>query len=477
MKKIILLLTFSISLLSCKVTLSPKPSIGIADKKPRLEESKIILPLSIDLKKLEDIFNNSIPNGKIATVADPGCKRTEYSIDILRNKPFSLRAVKDKLIATTTLSLTGKAKHCAGVHDDCGCRTGWCKTKVNIDLKLNTELDLDLNSQYEVIGSVKLNGQITDGDVLAVHCGSLTFNIPIEEIMGDINDQLKPLEASINSQINEELKKFQLKEEITKIWNSSHQNIPLEQFFLKVIPENLYFKNFTSTTSSLELQAGVGLLLNITTVQNDIPIQPLPDLTVLDIDESGFLIDLPVDAEFSLISEELNAIYANQKYTYGSSWVRIKEITTYGGKIADDVPVIAFDIEINGKIGWFKKVEGHLFFTAKPELDTEKNIVSLDDFELTVNSQNEIFNKSVQFLVNKFYYDDISKAAIYDFDNDLKNIKEQLKKELSSINVGDYEIKLNLEKISVDGVYITNNLIGIETLAKGSISKIPVNKE
>jgi hypothetical protein len=477
MKKIVILFAVFISIMSCKVQLSPKPSIGVAGEKPQLEESKIILPLSIDLKKLEDIFNKSVTKGKIVTVKDPGCKRTEYAIDIFRNRPFTLNAIEDKLIVTTNLDLIGKAKHCAGVHDDCGCRTGWCKTKVNIDFNLNIEVDLDLNSQYEVIGNVKLNGQITDGEVLAVKCGSLTFNLPIKDVMGDINDQLKPLEKSINKQINEELKKFELKKEITKAWNDSHQNIPIEQFFLKVIPQNMYFKNFTSTANTVELQAGVGLLLNLTTIQDNIPIGPLPKLTVLDIDESGFIIDLPIDGEFSLISEELNAIYANKKYSYGNSWVKINEITVYGGKIAEDVPVIAFDLDINGKIGWFKKVEGHIFFTAKPELDTEKNIVSLDDFKLEVNSQNEILNKSVQYLVNNFYYEDISKAAIYNFDNDLKNIETQLKNELSNIEIGNYTIKLDLEKVSVDGIYITNDLIGIESFAKGRISKIPVKKE
>lgn len=476
--KLILFLLLIPVLNSCRVVLDTKPAIGVLPEKPEPEESRIILPLSIDLKKLEDVFNSSIPSGKIVRVQDPGCKRTEYKIDVFRNRPFKLGANGNKLIVETNLDLIGRAKHCAGIHSNCGCTTGWCKADdVDIDLALKIEVNLNVDSKYNVQAAVKLNGKITDGDELEVKCGSISFKLPLKDIIGDIDKQLKPLEQSVNTQINNELKKFNLKNEITKVWNTSHQNVPLDQLVLKVIPENLYFKNFTSSANSLELQTGVGLLLNVTTLVEDIPIAPLPDLTILNIDESGFQIDLPVDGEFSVISKNLTDLYANKKYKFGSSWVKINEINIYGGKIGDEAAVIIFDLDINGKIGWFRKVEGNLFFTAKPELDTKRNIISLDDFKLTANSDSEILNKKVEFLINKFYYDDISKAAVYNFDDDLKKMENEIRNELSNIKIGDYQLKLALEKIAIDGLYITTKVLGIESSAKGKISKIPVQNK
>src|SRR5690606_18883792 len=146
-------------------------------------------------------------------------------------------------------------------------------------------------------------------------------------------------------------------------------------------------------------------------------------------------------------SSELNKSFNDKKYEYGNNWVKIIDVKTYGVKINENASGILFDVEIKGKVSMFKRVKGHLFFTAKPALDLDKTLIYLDDFKMNSSTNSEIINKGLEFLVNRFYYDDISKSSIYNYGSDLSNLENQIRADLSEIEIENYKIKLNLEKI------------------------------
>lgn len=448
---------------------------------PTIKESKVFVPFSIDLKAIENMVEKEMPKGLIYR-KNQGCEREEYKVKVYRNKPVKVTSVNGKLIFKTVLDVNAEGKYCAGVWTDnslcnCCCIGPRPTGRANSEVEVKIEVDLKINEDYTITADTKLEGEIISGKHVKINLLGFTISIRVEEIAGPIKNKLKPIEKSLNEEIAKELQKINLKEELEVAWNNIHTTVPVDKLNLHINPQNVFFQNIYSSGDSVKLGIGIGAKFNLKTSIEELPIKPLPKLSLLDSNEKGsFFIQLPADANFTEISKELNDEYKNQKFENGNSWVKIKNINLYGVKINDNASGILFEVAVKGKISFFKRVKGNLYFTAKPALDIDKKLVYLDDFKMNSNTNSELINKGVEYLINNFYYEDISRESMYNYANDLASLENNVRSQLKEIKVGNYNLKLNLEKIMIEGLYITDKLIGINAEANGGIDTVKLGE-
>ena len=479
MKKILFAILVLFLSYSCKtVKLNSKPSPNVANEKPQFEESKIFIPLSLNLTEVEKQVDNAVPRGEIF-YENVGCERKQYKVRVFRNNPMKVSTQNGKLVFKNNLEVKASGKYCPGVWQNdwlchCCCHGGNIDGDANSTVALTIEIDLNIDENYKMSADTKVDGEIISGKNIEIKLLGFKISIPIEDVVGPIRDQLKPVKEQLDKEISKQLNKIDLKSELTKVWNEAHKTIPVDDFYLHIYPENIFFKDFTSQENNINVGVGVGTKLNLKSSQEEIEIKPLPKLTIIENSDGYFHINLPIDASFDKISSELNKSFKDKKYEYGNNWVKIRDVKTYGVKINENASGILFDVEIKGKVSLFKRVKGHLYFTAKPALDLDKTLIYLDDFKMNSSTNSEIINKGLEFLVNRFYYDDISKSNIYNYGSDLSNLENQIRADLSEIEIENYKIKLNLEKINLKGIYITDKILGIDSEAKGKIKTVKI---
>ncbi|PKG41473.1 DUF4403 family protein [Psychroflexus sp. MES1-P1E] len=477
MKKTIILSLIILIIASCTtVRLSQKPSPRVSNELPESKESVVYIPFSVDLSEIEKKIEEAVPKGRIFRDSD-GCERDEYEVEVFRNNPMKVSTSNGKLIFTTTLKVKADVSRCPGVWQDdwfcsCCCHGGRATGHANSDIALKIEVDLRVNPDYSITANTKLDGEIISGKNIVIWVLGFKVSIPVEQVAGKITDQLKPIKKELDKEIAKQLNNIKIKDELALSWKEAHKVLPVDDFFLHVTPKNIYFKNITSNGNSINLGAGIGVKMTINNDSTKTPVTSLPSLTISNNPHGFFFINLPIDASFDYVSNKLTETYKNEKYEYGNNWVKIKNIKLYGVDINESARGLLVDVEINGKISLFKRVKGHIYFTAKPSIDTEKTIAYLDDFKMNSNTSSEIINKGVEFLINKFYYEDISKSSLYNYSSDIVSMEQMIRKELKDLQVGNYKLKLDLDKVNINGLYITNEVIGIDSEINGSIQTI-----
>jgi hypothetical protein len=478
MKNLIYILITVLLITSCKtVKLTNRPSPGIANEIPLIKESKVFIPFEINLNDIQAMVEKEMPKGLIYR-KNQGCEREEYKVKVYRNKPVTLTSSNGKLIFKTILDVNANGKYCAGAwvdnwSCDCCCVGANPSGSANSEVEVKIEVDLKINENYEVTADTKLDGKIISGKFVKINLLGFKISIPVEEIAGPIKDKLKPIEKTLNAEITKELQKIDLKKELELAWNEAHKTIPVDNFNLHINPQSIFFQNIYSSDNLIKLGVGISTKLNLKSSNEEIPLKPLPNLSIVDSSEEGtFFIHLPTDANFTKISNVLNKEYKDKKFENGNNWVKIKNINLYGVKINENSSGILIEVAIKGKLSLFKRVKGNIYFTAKPALDTDKKIVYLDDFKMNSNTNSELINKGVEYLINNFYYEDISKESMYNYAEDLTNLEKKVRTQLKEIKIGDFNLKLNLEKIIVEGLYITDKVIGINAEANGGIETI-----
>lgn len=482
MKNLIYTLIALTFITSCKtVKLSTKPSPGIANEIPTIKDSKVFIPFEINIDDIQAMVEKEMPKGQIYRTKQ-GCEREEYDVRVYRNNPVNVSSSGGKLLFKTILDVNASGSYCSGGWVDnwsCNCCCVGAKTNGNAKSKVEVriEVDLKVNENYEITANTKLDGEIISGKFVKINLLGFTVSIPVEDIAGPIKDKLKPIEKTLNTEIAKELQKIDLKKELQTAWNDAHKTIPVDKYNLHINPQNIFFQNIYSTDNSIKLGVGISTKLNLKSSKDEIPVKPLPNLSIANSNEQGtFFIHLPADAEFKTIANELNKEYKDKKFENGNNWVKIKNINLYGVKINDNSSGILIEIEIKGKLSFLRRIKGNIYFTAKPALDKDKKIVFLDDFKMNSNTNSELINKGAEYLVNKFYYEDISKESMYNYSNDLKNLEDKVSSQIKEIKIGEYSLKLNLEKIVVQGLYITDKVIGINAEANGKIETIKLQE-
>lgn len=478
MRKIFYLILTALFIVSCKtVKLSNKPSPGVATEVPKVKESKVFIPFEINFDDIKEMVEREMPKGKIFE-KNQGCEREEYNVKVYRNKPVNVSSNDGKLVFKTILDVIANGKYCAGVWTDrwpasCSCVGARPRGSANSDVEVTIEIDLKVNENYKITADTKLEGEIISGKFVKINLLGFVISIPVEDIAGPIKDKLKPIENILNAEITKELEKVDLKNELQATWNESHKTIPVDDFYLHINPQNIFFQNIYSSDNSIKLGAGIGTELSLKSSDDVIENKPLPNLSIVNSNEKGsFFIHLPADAEFTKISEELNKKYKGEKFENGNNWVKIENINLYGVKINDNSSGILIEINIKGKVSFLKRVKGNIYFTAKPALDKDKKIVYLDDFKMNSNTNSELINKGLEYLINDFYYEEISNESMYNYANDLEKLEKSVRNKLKEIKIGDFELNLNLKKIIVEGLYISDKVIGINAEANGEIKTI-----
>ncbi|MCB0821478.1 MAG: DUF4403 family protein [Bacteroidales bacterium] len=460
------------------VRLSQKPSPGIDSKVPNTKESVVYIPFTLDLKSIEKKVDDAVPKGRIYRDKE-GCERDEYEVEVFRDNPMKISTSNGKLIFETKLKVKADVSRCDGAWQNdwlCSCCCHGVRTDghANSDVALKIEVDLKVNENYAIAANTKVDGEIIAGKNIEIWVLGFKVSIPIEDLTGPIRNQLKPVKKELDKEITKQLNDIKLKEELSKVWHDSHKIIPVEGFYLHVRPKNVYFQNIQSEGNKIMLAAGVGVELNLSSEQREIEEKPLPKLTLSQKTGGFFFLNLPTDASFDVISKKLKEEYGGKKFVHGKNWVKIKNIDLYGVSINENANGLLIDFEIKGKISLFKRVAGHIYFTAKPAIDTEKEVAYLDDFKMNSNTSSEIINKEVEFLINKFYYDDISNASVYSYSSDVEELEMLIKEELKSISIENYNLTLSLDRVKVNGIYITQDVLGIDSELNGSIETVKI---
>lgn len=483
MKKLFILLILLFSFSCAKKVYPDQPQQGVFPERPEAKESKLILPLLVNVNDLENKINSEFPLGNIySTGRVESGNSNRYWIDIIREQKISFAPSGEYLRASIPLKVKAKLskKLCAGYwrgHWRCvgasHTQNARTETNVRIDLIIKPKLNPDYSADVDLI----IDAEVVGNANLTFHLLGFRFSISIKSILEKkLNDFIRDKQPEIKKAINDELKKINLKEEIRKYWKELGKPIKIKEtpLFINSNPIGLYFQNIQSSDGKMKISLGIGLKINI----GDIPKtynNKLPNLTIISPGDQGQLkVDLPISSTFKNLSSEIKKEIVGQTIKYKKYKFKIEDIDFTGTSSENEAGILS-TIKFKCKRGFLLRgVRGKIHLKIIPAYNKTKDSIYVQSFNVTPETNNLLINKSVSFLTNKFFYKDIMNKLGKDFTLEKENAIKNLQGFVEEYDIGKLKLRGKVKEANFNGIYINKETLEIYLSTIINISSDPI---
>ena len=463
----------------------PASQSGVFSRLPSPEESTIIIPLSVGVNTIMEIASSHLPRGKIynSGIIRDG-NTTRYSYSIHRDQDLSIMANDNELRFEVPLTIRAEGSYtaCAGFWRGGRCY-GVQTTEhgdTQIDILAHLISRISLNPDYSMGLDIAVNATLTNNPHLRLDLiGDLIrINIPIrdriEPLLHNYTDQV---DQEITNELQELFAKDQLREKVEDIWTNIQVAIPLGDtgFWLKAIPQKLYFENVYGRGGKLNLSFGIGSFLDVSADQKLLNV-PLPqNLTIVEGSRGGFSVYLPVKASFERMTQIFSKAINGMEIEEGGHLIEFTGGRISGLALEEGTSALLFELKISIKEGLFKRTKGNVYVTGIPAYDRESQILYVSDFKLTSETNHVLVNEGLPWLTNQFLYKDVLSRLRYDFSNDHETLIQAMQTAIEEIQLGPLTINGKLDDASFEGIYINSKEATLLLSAQGSLTTQPLS--
>jgi len=480
MNRLILTMLAIAALSACTQKISPKlPSPSDSAVSLPDYDSSINIPLSMSLSEINDLVNQSVDRNFSGTQPlsiggnvhkEKLTWRLSRSSIIVSGAGKSL-TVSGKFSGSATASAEycpgGKLLGCKGVRESISFGGSISGNLSNVHIKPDWSVGAEFNPQINVSkAEIRILGNL----------------IPIS-VRGHVNKAIKKELPKLKKKFeNELLPQLALKEKIEEAYSKmdlAHQLETTPPIWVTVKPKAIGVKPLTVKNN--ELISGVAMNLSLSTqigseVQDPVR-TPLPSPTT-QIGDKGFILNVPVNANLTAISEKLRECCAAKKYDIDEKHsIFVKDVTL----MSDHEKIyILLDFKAKRKdflgrlVRLFRPISGQLVISANPEWQKSNHILEFTELDYSLDTKNTLVNVAA-YLAKPKLLESIQADTVIDLSSERLHLIDQARSAIKSLELGQGLISTSkIHDISIESVKTVPNHLVLVVSAAG-VLEIDVN--
>lgn len=211
-----------------------------------------------------------------------------------------------------------------------------------------------------------------------------------------------------------------LRPQVQQLWNQLQQPVPMAGYgFFSINPEQILLNKLSADKDYLNVSIGLTARPHAGFERPE-PVMPkLPPLQG-GVDEDGFKVFADVHLTYDSLSRILNQQLSGtriegEKGVVKNKYIEIKEaaISSAGGNR------LTLKIKVTGS------VDGTVFLTGRPAIDTATGILTMNEFDYDVSTRNLLVN-TAEWMLNKKITRKLNDAARFELDAYLQKLQTSL---------------------------------------------------
>jgi hypothetical protein len=413
-----------------------------------LPDSKIDVPITIDLTQVLNDFNSRVPaefSGDGA--AGPG----QYRWDIKR-KPFNVSLSGDSLHITDAAHFTGggylKIPFTDQLKKICGCES---------DVTIGIGAKLDLLSNYSLPG----NARLTQFDLSACNLNIGNF---------DITPVIKPraVDAINNALVglNQKIKQYNFRSLLQPALTALNQPIKIA---------DLGYVNINPSAVRIGKPSATGNLLNLTAGITAKPVFYLADpgknpaTTIPDISKgngsNGFNLNMDLHLDYKPMNDILKDKVNNQKITDGTNGYMIIQGTEIYGSGNDHLLI---KVTFSGKKT--VPIHGILYFTCIPVYDINTGNLYISDINFAVGTIKKLQEGPAAWILGSALKKYLGTEVHFNVGDQITGVKAKLNQALNGQAAPHIFLTGKVDSLSVQGILPVKDYILVRLNTSGKLA-------
>jgi len=423
---------------ACKTLKAPEPEYLKNAEQYVPKTSEIELPVSITYKELSAYLNKSMGTVVYEDRSYTVPEEDDLQLVVRRNTSVKAAQSGSDVLITLPLSIWSKARW-----SPCSfCPKPEKEFTFDVDVFVKARPSID--KSYVFKANLSSEGfQWKKKPVLELG----PFDIPISGMVEKpLDKQIKESVAATEKEINNA---FNLKSEITRLWNTAAEPLLLDSAsstWLIIRPQKLFLQPISMGSQGITFT--IGAEANVNTYTGVKPsravLPPLPDLVFRTERSNKFLVEVVSEIGFEDATLMAEKELKGQEFSVGKKKIKIEGVSVYGKGRKAYVHVI-----------FSGRVKGAFYLSGVPAFDPEKEELYFENFDYDIQSKNLLL-KSSQWLLDETLRSTLQKKLRFPAKETLSAIRKSLDEQLNNSVYFD-QIVLNgkLNKFNVQGIYLT----------------------
>jgi hypothetical protein len=423
---------------SCKTIKAPEPEYIENAERYVPKTSEIELPVSITYKELSAYINKSMGTVVYEDRSYTSPEEDDIQLVVRRNTSVKTAQSGSDVLITLPLSIWSKARW-----SPCSfCPKPEKEFTFDVDVFVKARPTID--KSYVFKANLSSDGfQWKKKPVLELG----PFDIPISGMIEKpLDKQIKESVAATEKEINNA---FNLKSEITRLWNTATEPLLLDSVsstWLVIRPQKLFLQPITMGSQSITFTIGAEAHVNTYTGAKPSRgvLAPLPELVLRTERSNKFLVEVVSEIGFEDATLMAEKSLKGQEFSLGKKKIKIEGITVFGKGRRAYVQVV-----------FSGRVKGAFYLSGVPAFDPEKEELYFENLDYDIQSKNLLL-KSSQWLLDETLRATLQKKLRFEAKETLSSIRKNLDVQLNNTVYFD-QIVLNgkLNTFEVQGIYLT----------------------
>ena len=451
------LIVLFITVISCS-TIKPEAPINSATEfiVPSQSLSSIKIPIKINLRPYFVDTDKSIPYR--FTGSEQACEGVSYSYKFFRG-PIQFNGVNNQILFDVNGKYSLKLNYCPQCtslfHNDGHCIIPRIYSSCGVDeplrkIEVGYATKIGITNDYTLDSKTKLrNVKAKSPCIVSVFEYDATTTLK-EEITVALQD--------LETEIDAEISKIDLKPELSKSWDYFAQPTDLEGYgFLHMNPTSvsvspIVFKGDTAYFNAI-IEAKPTILTNPSRKNPS----SLPNLSEYE-NREGFDITMDIFSTYDSLSSILTNNIKGQKVVLKKNEIEFSEITIHG----------ASDRKLHLKVDFTGDKKGTLYLTGTPTFDRETQKIKFDDIIFDVKTKNALL-KSAKGLFDKKITNAIREISQVDLSPYLDSLTQELNNSINGEVSEGVFMKGQIESIQIDLIHPMENQLFLRVKSVGEL--------
>jgi len=442
---LVALLLLAASLCSCaggKAVTAERPRDEAFRTTLKKETSTLNIPIEITTDELARVLNQTIRRDLYK-----GSTRTRgMSAEVVRNGPIVVSAADDFLYVTLPISMS--------------LSYGMFEIPA-IPLKLKFKATAGATPDWRLHTEIYYQGL---SDLLAeeVGIGPLSFK-PRSIVEGFTQPVQRVVSDLITQKINELIP---LKAQVAKVWERAQKPVLLDKTYnawLKLTPREVMMYPLYARNNRVRLSVGISTYAELVVGSEPAaqPLQPLPKLTLVNTFDKTFRIALNADLYYKDLRDIAAPQLLNKRFDSDGKSIVIKEFDLYGN---GDKLVIK--LQTQGSL------DGVFYLTARPVFNLQTNILSVEDVDFDMQTQ-DLLLQSADWFLHGSIRGKIQEQLNMNLTRQIDQSRQMAGKALARMQLMEHVfLKCDIKDLKFNDVIVQRDKISIQVYTEGESALI-----
>jgi hypothetical protein len=432
---------------SCNTLKTTVPPVNSTTPVINLKSSIISIPVEVDIKDLEVKINKDLPGLLYQDNSFEDNNNDNLKLSAWKKENFTFSLTGNELSYRIPLKIIVQIKKIIPL------------PALTAEIALNFKTIFSINKDWTLTTKTISNGYQWLGSP-TIKIGGYEMSIKyIADILLTAGKDM--LGKKVDKAIKENLK---LKTYLSDPWAQLQKPLLLDQAYnvwLKITPSAIAATQITGVNNKMLIGLSVKAIgeVNVGSVPGQQNTLPVPDLNIVDKQDSRFLLNINTDISYQKIDEIANKELVGQTFTYGKKTITIEKIRVFGSGNK-----LAVELMMTGNI------KGKLFITTIPFYNEENKTVCLKEVEFDVSTKNALL-KSANWLLNGSLERLVEKKVSYSIADLIENYTKIINDNLRN-NRSIKGVVLNgiLNKMDIDNIYCGNESLKVIIFMDGRLN-------